>query len=982
MFAPDESRVFALPPGVDFAEELVRGLVARMHDRPPEAMARVRIFTNTRRAARRFEEVFAAAGPMVLPQIKVIPEMATDPAGPLVPHREGATLSRQFALLQLVKTLLRRRPDLAPLEAGFDLSQSLLALLDEMQAETVPIARLINLGGDLGDLNAHRETTLRFLKIIAEYVDTTPDAPLGGDARRRASVAALAAAWAAAPPPDPVIVAGSTGSRAAISALMAAVLTLPAGAIVLPGFDFDLHRRGWQAIDDGPSPRFDHPQYGFHSLASRLDFDPGDVARWTETAPRSPARNRMVSLALRAAPVTDEWITAGPALGPELADACAGLAWLDAPTGRHEAAAVALALRDALEHGQRSVLITPDGILARRVTAWLNRWGIVPDESAGTPLPLTPPALFLSLLLEAGGGALATPDFIAILKHPLTASGADRGQHMHHVRQLERDRLRSGMPYVDWADIAAWARHNDAVEWAAWLRVSFAMLSGADVAPLADHMNRHRAAANALASGPETDAAHAIWDKEAGRLCARVLDAIGAEGAAAGPVTGADYRAIVKRLIAAERARLEGYRPDLRIAIWGQLEARVQSADLVILGGLNEGVWPSQPPPDPWLNREMRRALGLSSPDRTIGLAAHDFQQGIANERVILSRSLRDGTAPTVASRWLTRLDNLLGGLGPVGAEALADMRARGQVFGDLAEEIDRPTRIVPPAPRPAPAPPIAARPDTISATEVERLVRDPYAVYATRILRLRPMDPPGRDPSALDRGIALHRVMESFIAETRTHMPEDAAALFAEIAARVLRDTVPWPAAARIWTARLARISDALMADEAARRDRAQPFRQEVMGRIDIPGLIRPMALTAKADRIDRDADGRLAIYDYKSSLPTDKQERIFSRQLPLEAVMAARGGFEHVGKGAVLHLELIGLAEAHQAVVMSAAQDDLADVWRKFTDLLAHFLLPDTGYAARLYPFRSDTQGDYDHLARRGEWQDGADYVPEPVS
>src|SRR5690606_22966759 len=81
------------------------------------------------------------------------------------------------------------------------------------------------------------------------------------------------------------------------------------------------------------------------------------------------------------------------------------------------------------------------------------------------------------------------------------------------------------------------------------------------------------------------------------------------------------------------RRRLPG---DPRIAILGPLEARLQRPDIVVLGGLNEGVWPARTRNDPWLNRPMKRDIGLDPPERRIGAAAHDFCQGLGAEEVVL----------------------------------------------------------------------------------------------------------------------------------------------------------------------------------------------------------------------------------------------------------------------------------------------------------------------------------------------------------
>jgi ATP-dependent helicase/nuclease subunit B len=62
-------------------------------------------------------------------------------------------------------------------------------------------------------------------------------------------------------------------------------------------------------------------------------------------------------------------------------------------------------------------------------------------------------------------------------------------------------------------------------------------------------------------------------------------------------------------------------------------------------------------------------------------------------------------------------------------------MRARGNLAG-LAAAFDTPPGDTPPEKRPSPRPPVAARPRSLSVTEIKTLIRDPYAIYARHVLR------------------------------------------------------------------------------------------------------------------------------------------------------------------------------------------------------------------------------------------------------
>ncbi|HBB82406.1 MAG TPA: hypothetical protein DC031_03815, partial [Sulfitobacter sp.] len=75
--------------------------------------------------------------------------------------------------------------------------------------------------------------------------------------------------WQDAPPQHPVILAGSTGSRGTTALLMEAVARLPQGAIILPGFDFEMPTAVWNELDQALLAE-DHPQYRFRKLMNML----------------------------------------------------------------------------------------------------------------------------------------------------------------------------------------------------------------------------------------------------------------------------------------------------------------------------------------------------------------------------------------------------------------------------------------------------------------------------------------------------------------------------------------------------------------------------------------------------------------------------------------------------------------------------------------------------------------------------------------
>ncbi|WP_411839547.1 double-strand break repair protein AddB [Paracoccus sp. ME4] len=960
--------LYALPSGVDFAECFVQGLLERMADQPPEALARVTVFVNAAPTRGALFRAFDRAGPLLLPQIRSI--TGIDP-GPLVmPDPPVPPLARRLQLARLIARMLALRPDLGAGHSIPVLAQSLSQLMVEMQTEGRSLSDLEAI--DAGDHARHWQNALAFLRIAAEFHlgDPSRDRP----ARQRAAAEAAARDWPQGIdlPQGPVIVAGSTGSHGATRLFMQAVAALPDGAVVLPGFDFDQPDAVWEGLERAD----DHPQARFAPLIAAA----GRPRLWTAAKPPSVARNRLVSLALRPAPVTDQWIAEGPAL-PDLVEATAALTLIEADQPGQEAETIALIMRDAAERdGEQITLIAADSGLIRRVTAALDRWHIRPDDSAGRPLPLTAPGLFLRQVAALFGQALTIDRLLILLKHPLTATGSTalpRNEMLRQTRELELQLRRHGPAFPDAAALADWADRGDAVRklWAGWLSAMLARITAVarDRAPrpLPDRLADMLDLACALAAGPEGDAQQSrLWQDKAGQMARAVLDHL-SEHAAEGPDIGpADFSALLVTELQAKAVR-DDVEAHHCLRIHGPREARLHGHGTVILSGLNEGGWPQPLSPDPWLSRQMRAAAGLPLPERQIGLAAHDFQQAVAADRVILTRARRDAEAETIPSRWLNRMLNLMGGLPERrGPEALAAMRARGNRWLALAEAVARPPAQVAPAARPSPIPP--GRPfKDLPVTDVSLLIRDPYAVYAKRVLGLRPLPALRPQPDAALRGQTLHAIVEDLLkARPDPDMaPEALKAQFLKVTARKLAEDVPWPAARAFWQARIAGIADRIVADELARLAEGRPVIVENHGRVALAGM--DVVLTAKPDRIDLLSDGQVMVYDYKSGTPpTDAMIRHFDKQLMLEAAMARRGGFDALGPVDVAGIRYIQLGGEGRTFARAHDPGLEAETWDGFVRLMQAYLTGEAGFTAMRAPQLSAYAGDYDHLARYGEW------------
>lgn len=957
-------KLYGLPPGVDFPVQLVAGLRQRLTERPPEDMAKVTVFLNSQRMRRRVTQILTAEGATLLPRLRLVTDLSPEAARLGIPP-SAPGLRRRLELTQLVLRLLETQPDLAPRAAVFDLADSLATLMDEMQGEGVTPGQIAAL--DVSNHSAHWSRSQAFLGILETFF-ATDDAP-DPQARLRRVIDSLPDLWQHSPPAGPLIIAGSTGSRKTTLRLMQVVSSLPDGMIVLPGYDFDQPHAVWEGMSDALTAE-DHPQYRYRRLFDALDCGSDAVKAWTQAEAPCPARNQLVSLSLRPAPVTDQWLIEGQDL-QELTGATRDLTLIEADSPRDEALAVALLLREAAEQGKTAALITPDRGLTRQVEAALDRWRLIPDDSAGRPLPLSAPGRFLRHISALLGQKLTAEALITLLKHPLTASGGQRGLHLLFTRELELSLRRKGPPFPTPESLAYWAstqKHADAPKWADWLGRNLGGLEYAREQNLVRHLEQHLEVSEALAAGPWAAGSGGLWLESAGREARRIIDELQAEAHIAGILALHDYRNLFDSVLQRGEVRDDrGAHPG--IVIQGTLEARVNGAELVILAGLNDGIWPKLPAPDPWLNRRMRKDAGLSLPERQIGLSAHDYQMAIGAPRVVLSRARRDAEAETVPSRWLNRLTNLLGGLptrgGPAALEA---MRARGKIWLQMADRIEQPAAPMPLARRPSPRPPVAHRPRELPLTRIATLIRNPYEIYARYILRLYPLTPLHPTPDARLRGSTLHKILETYVRLRQRQDRDGARALLLSVARDVLTEDVPWPAARILWLARLAKAADFFLDHDGMLG--GTPVSLEEKGKIRLTPL--DFTLSGIPDRIDVLPDGRLHIIDYKTGTPpTPAQQASFDKQLLLAACMVERGGFAQLGPAEVAQITYLGLGSSPKMVSTEITPDLTGQTWEALHKLIGRYLEPETGYTSRRAMFETNFAGDYDHLARFGEWE-----------
>lgn len=962
-------------------------------------------------------------------------------------------LQRQLILMRLVGAFrhdsgARNTAETAALAAA------LASLLDQVQTAGLSLQALQHLVAD-DYADHWQKVLQFLEIISSKWPAILDDLALSDPAAwRDAALRARADAWQSRPPGGFVVIAGSTGSVPATRRLMQVVAGLPRGHLVLPGLDLAMADADWQALLEETTDKHaaarqhhllsaGHPQYALARLLEALGLQRHQLAHWPDclmnsapdavlSPPASQAssaayspRQGLIAEIMRPAAQTARWrkIPESRIISQRSTD---GIMLAECHDRHQEAMVIALAMRQALEVPQRrAMLVTADRQLALMVCQQLNRWQISIDDSAGTPLRQTLPARLVLLLAEAWASGFTATSLLALLHHPFCCVGMTRKDFRCKLRALEIEVLRrppeilspsedptppqdqvlpgsiaSGKTTTGLDGIALAAT---AVSASLGRFVSDQIIPGlmpllqlgetASIGVLANAtgeaaenlVNGQTAADTAEGTGATTgtDAARSLlpWEGRAGHRLGQVLHALRLHGA--DNITDRQaWPGLLAGLLDDVVLYPEGPAHP-RLAILGTVEARFQHAELMILGGMNEGMMPPLPPADPWMSQQMRHDLGLPPASWRTGLAAHDMAMALAKPEVLMTRAKKIDGAPTEPSRWLRRLEAVLS----VSGVSLD----RGRRLLGLANRLALPSLDLVPIDPPAPKVPASVRLKKLSATDLDLLIRDPYAYYARKILRLKPLgmiDPP---PDAAMLGSLIHDALRDYVRHRQPGMTRaenlDLLLHHGRCCFRPLeQNPARFHGAMLFWWPRFLRIADWVAEHDAAAATALLSSLVEEEGAIQLVGNSGDWTITARADRIDRYQDGSIVIIDYKTGTPPTRKAVNEGRRVQLltEALIAGRGGYQDITAGADIralqYWALNGRGDTPGEIkdvtpdaaagkaggVAAVAEDGITRLIRRYDDDLAT-------YPAVPISSEANRWSDYDHLARIAEWRGG---------
>lgn len=949
-------KIFNIPATKSFLDVLAEQFLDEYRDKPLD-LAEVLFLLPNRRACKSLTEAFVrlqGLKPTILPQMQPLSEVEEEEllikgfdlsAGlknlsPVMPATERLMLFAKIIMAKPADYGLEKMP---AGQAAF-LAKDLASLIDAVYNQQLSFERLREIVP--AEYATHWQETLKFLMIITDYWPAILREQGKVDAviHKNQLLQVQIDLWKAQPPQKRIVAAGTTAAFPLMKELVSTVAALDNGEVILFGLDRNLSDEDWDLVDEV------HPQYEIKQLLDYLQIHRQEVEDLVpaENLPREV----LLSEVMRPAKTSDKWRRLEKIGADD--EAVKNMYYCQCADVRLEALAIALMMREVLDEPEKTAaLVTTDRNLARRVAAELERWRIKVDDSAGKPLHLTPVGIFLRQIVTVVEQKSAPVALLGLMKYPLYANGDSYFEVRRKVRAFERFCLRCGKPVTDKPEVLA--RLEKAIE-------PLSLLFEQDTVELSDLLVAHLQVAERLATTNEKNGAKILWKGDDGEAAARFMADLLDNAKIMGKISPKEYAGWLEALMSGVTVRSR-YGTHPRLKILGPIEARLQHFDRVIVGEVNENSWPQAAKADPWMSRPMKKDFGLPLPEKNIGVLAADFSSLLCGREVFITRAERVQGTPMVKSRWLMRMETVLQAMGI----NLKDLD--GSKYAAWAEYLDKAQvlrRILPPAPKP----PVAARPRELPASAVENWMRDPYIIFAKYILKLKPLDDLEQGLTFADYGTIVHAVLEEFNNQYSSDFPPNAREELIRIGTEKFTANAITEEIRAFWWPNFLKTVDWLVKKESGYRPQVAKVYNEVKGQYSFEAPAGEFVITAKADRVDVLKDGGINIIDYKTgqARTTKEIENSYAPQLPIEAIIAEKGGFDKISAAQAKALIYWQLGKKESGV-FGNVEEVVQNTYERIRELASIFDFEDTSYISKPNPKIAPKYSDYVQLSRMDE-------------
>lgn len=884
-----------IPLGLPFIKTLALALYQENINNPHD-LAKQIIIMPTQRGCSALEQAFCKiTSHLLLPKILPLADLQNSFFSKLLPPDDSLPTINIFERLGLLTKLLQKFKKLN-IWQSHQYAVALIELFDDLNIHDIPLDKVKELSMVQDDL----KDDLNFLSLLADYWPQIlkEQGKIEPQSAYKNFIKKLCNFFDVQSFFSPIIIAGTTGSMPSTQALIASVLRLPQGRLILPGFD---------PTETKIVPPF-HPQWTMQQLLQKLPTQ--EVKYLNIPTPKTAwIRNLMDIEAI---------VDSGPALESN------EVTLIETHNLISEAKIIATIMRYHYQEEDKTItLVTSHPNLGHLVQQELSRWEIVANQSLGIPLNNTSVGQFFSLTSYH-----LVPDIfkiMATLKHPLAIQ-----EQLEEVQNYE---LYLRKTESDWSIQPSGEITDNLLQFWKELRNTFINnnFSPYQVYEFKDLLNYHIQLTEKLSEK--------LYMAQGNKELKEFLKDLSETAQLQPKITPMEYPVLFKQLLDCT-GHFNEIQTNKRLLILGTLEARLNNADIIILGNLNEGSWPKIPQDGPWLSSNMRKQIGLPPLEKLVGLAAHDFCANFCAQKIYITKDSQEAS-----SRFWIRLETMA-------KLQKLDLTSKNP-WAEWAEALDQNNKILKPITPPKPNPSIDDRPRELASSHIELLMRDPYGFYARKCLNLIPLNELITQSSYRERGNAFHQFLENFFNNPNLSLDE----LF-----NIISKSSKCKIALNFWQPQLANLYKWLC--DFYKNNSPRQFLTEKRGEFKIDDL----TIFARADRVDQ-VGGKTIIIDYKTTTPATLKDITngFSPQLAVESLITHYGGFGNTTP--LSHAEIwhvTGKADATVEIIDYYL--DLQDTKNGIEKLIKHYT--QNPYLVCPIPEKAPSYNNYEHLERIKEW------------
>jgi ATP-dependent helicase/nuclease subunit B len=417
-----------------------------------------------------------------------------------------------------------------------------------------------------------------------------------------------------------------------------------------------------------------------------------------------------------------------------------------------------------------------------------------------------------------------------------------------------------------------------------------------------------------------------------------------------------DYISLLAYLLS-EQSYSEKYSIYPAINIISLQESRLINYDLVIVPNLNDGVFPVNIATDPYMSKSMRLKFGLPIKEVEIGEVCYDFIQLLSQKEVLLSRSSKMNGETTTKSRFLQRLETFLE------CKKLALDKCKS-IVNTYREYADIQYNIINDIYKKRPNPLNQEEKLTrLSATNIETLAKNPYDIYARKILKLYRLNIIRKINAAINIGTITHKIFEIYCKEYEKYRDN-----IVELVNDVLEKSfVDDKISMELYFDKLVGIiNEFIKIDSVARQNNYKILTEEKLDHIIDEENFKIYAII---DRIEI-LNNNVKIIDYKTGGLPNFNDIIYGEklQLSIEALILSKNSFN------IEDLEYLKIESDKYTVVPNEKQkdkikiDELLKNTEEFILKLVKFF--NSGLNGYVATSRNKEYSDYNILSRVNEW------------